>query len=70
MILIIGSSGYIGRKFSFELAKRDVRFATASREQCGYDSLLNIIESNNIEFIINAAGYVGKPNVKITKILL
>ena len=47
MILLIGSSGYIGSKFSVELAKRDLSFTTVFREQCKYDSLLNIIESNN-----------------------
>jgi len=63
MILLIGSSGYIGSKFSTELAKRGLSFTTVPREQCKYDSLLNIIESNNIGFIINVAGYVGSPNV-------
>jgi dTDP-4-dehydrorhamnose reductase len=65
MILLIGSSGYIGGKFAHELRERDFKFVSVDREQCRYGSLLNIIESENVEFIINAAGYVGKPNVDV-----
>jgi dTDP-4-dehydrorhamnose reductase len=66
MILLLGASGYIGEAFSRALRARNHDFTTLSRKQLDYtrfDLLLNYLRENKPAFLINAAGYTGKPNV-------
>ena len=66
MILLLGASGYIGEAFANELQRRKKDFLALSRKQTDYtrfDVLLEFLKSKKPEFIINAAGYTGKPNV-------
>tara|TARA_R110000751_G_scaffold3665_1_gene17418 strand:+ start:93 stop:941 length:849 start_codon:yes stop_codon:yes gene_type:complete len=63
MILLTGATGYIGRQFVKELDKRDLKFIIAAKKDCTWDKLADLIDGNNIDFVINAAGYTGKPNV-------
>jgi dTDP-4-dehydrorhamnose reductase len=64
MILLIGSTGYVGSQFVFELTKRQIDFVSIGRDSTSsYDLILKNILDNKVEFVINAAGYVGKPNV-------
>lgn len=66
MILLLGASGYIGEAFSRALRVRNQDFTTLSRKQLDYtrfDLLLNYLRENKPAFLINAAGYTGKPNV-------
>jgi dTDP-4-dehydrorhamnose reductase len=66
MILLLGASGYIGEAFAKELQRRKKEFLPLSRKQCDYtrfDALLDCLKSKRPEFVINAAGYTGKPNV-------
>jgi dTDP-4-dehydrorhamnose reductase len=66
MILLLGASGYIGTAFANELQRRKKDFVSVSRGQMDYtrfDSLLEFLKSKKPEFVINAAGYTGKPNV-------
>src|ERR1043166_1383522 len=66
MILLLGASGYVGQAFAEELARRRVEFAPLSRKQIDYtrfDALLRHLAQAKPEFVINAAGYTGKPNV-------
>jgi UDP-glucose 4,6-dehydratase len=66
MILLLGASGYIGKAFAEELQRRNVDFIPLSRQQVDYtrfDVLLEFLRSKKISFVINAAGYTGKPNV-------
>ena len=66
MILLLGSSGYIGTAFATELQRRKRDFVSVSRGQLDYtqfDFLLDFLKLKKPEFVINAAGYTGKPNV-------
>jgi dTDP-4-dehydrorhamnose reductase len=66
MILLLGGTGYIGEVFLRELKVRQLPFKNLSRSETDYtkfDSLVAFLRSNRPEFVINAAGYTGKPNV-------
>ena len=66
MILLLGASGYIGEAFAKELQRRKTVFTPLSRGQVDYtrfDALLDLLKTKKPEFVINAAGYTGKPNV-------
>ena len=66
MILLLGASGYIGEAFARELRRRQLPFQPISRKEVDYtrfEALLNLLKSKKPEFVINAAGYTGKPNV-------
>ena len=66
MILLLGGTGYIGEAFVRELKQRGQDFISLSRMQVDYtrfDVLLNFLRERKPEFVVNAAGYTGKPNV-------
>ena len=66
MILLLGASGYIGEAFAKELQRRQKEFVSPSREQMDYTrfgTLLEFLKSKRPEFVVNSAGYTGKPNV-------
>ena len=66
MILLLGATGYIGEAFVTELKRRKKDFVTLSRKQVDYtrfDLLLEFIRAKKPSFIVNAAGFTGKPNV-------
>ncbi len=66
MILLLGATGYIGKAFAGELTRRGKKFTPLSRKQIDYtnfDALLGFLKTKKPEFVINAAGYTGKPNV-------
>ncbi len=66
MILLLGATGYIGTAFHEALRKRGEEFTTLSRSQVDYtrfESLYQYLRDHKPSFIINAAGYTGKPNV-------
>jgi dTDP-4-dehydrorhamnose reductase len=66
MILLLGASGYIGEAFATELKRRNRGFIPLSRKQVDYgrfDRLLQFLQAERPEFVVNAAGYTGKPNV-------
>jgi dTDP-4-dehydrorhamnose reductase len=66
MILLLGASGYIGQAFAKELQRRSAVFTSLSRQQLDYtrfDLLLNHLNAAKPGFLINCAGYTGKPNV-------
>jgi dTDP-4-dehydrorhamnose reductase len=66
MILLLGASGYIGEAFAKELRRRGTEFLPLARKELDYsrfDSLLEFLRAKKPEFLINAAGYTGKPNV-------
>jgi dTDP-4-dehydrorhamnose reductase len=66
MIFLLGASGYIGEAFANELQRRKTDFIPLSRKQVDYtrfDVLLDFLTTRKPEFVINAAGYTGKPNV-------
>jgi UDP-glucose 4,6-dehydratase len=66
MILLLGASGYIGEAFARELQRRKTDFIPLSRKRVDYtrfDLLLEFLKTKKPAFVINAAGYTGKPNV-------
>lgn len=66
MIILLGATGYIGQAFEQALAQRGLPFLPFSRSELDYtrfDVLLRLLRERRPEFLINAAGYTGKPNV-------
>ena len=71
MILLLGGTGYVGSAFAQHLAQQEVEFRTISRREIDYtnrDELIGLIEESRPTFLINAAGYTGKPNVDACEI--
>jgi len=66
MILLLGATGYIGEAFARELQLRGKKFIPLSRQQVDYTRfalLFKFLRENKPAFVVNAAGYTGKPNV-------
>ena len=66
MTVLFGASGYIGQAFVRALRQRDEPFTSVARSQMDYtryDLLLKFLRETRPTFLINAAGYTGKPNV-------
>jgi dTDP-4-dehydrorhamnose reductase len=66
MILLLGGSGYVGSAFRDLLARGGVEHRSVSRRECDYtrvEPLAAFIRDAKATFLINAAGYTGKPNV-------
>jgi dTDP-4-dehydrorhamnose reductase len=66
MILLLGASGYVGQAFASELMRRRLPFTPLARAQVDYSQFTTLLEHlrrTKPAFVINAAGYVGKPNV-------
>ncbi|MEJ0089187.1 MAG: sugar nucleotide-binding protein [Limisphaerales bacterium] len=66
MILLLGATGYIGQEFARVLTQRKKEFIALSRKQVDYtrfDTLLEFLKTKKPAFVVNAAGYTGKPNV-------
>ncbi|MDB3959100.1 sugar nucleotide-binding protein [Opitutales bacterium] len=63
--LLIGKNGYVGKKFSL-LPKLKNDLIQIGRDSFNYYNrklLGEFIRQNQVAFVINAAGYTGKPNV-------
>lgn len=66
MILLLGASGYVGQAFSRELRRRGRSFIPLTRKAIDYtnfDLLFDYVRKIKPEFMINAAGFTGNPNV-------
>lgn len=66
MILLLGASGYVGQAFQDLLRSKDIDYLPLSRaETNNYNAqaIAAAIRENRTTFLINAAGYTGKPNV-------
>ena len=66
MIYLLGGSGYIGSAFAANFERRAIVFRNFSRSQLDYTNLSVLtaaLRKDQPEFLINAAGYTGKPNV-------
>jgi dTDP-4-dehydrorhamnose reductase len=66
MIVLLGASGYIGGQFAANLRRLGWPFLAPARSQLDYtrfDLLREYLLESKAEFLINAAGYTGKPNV-------
>ncbi len=66
MIYLLGGSGYVGRAYQEILEQKNVAFRSLSRAELNYAdpaTLLAALRADKPTFLINAAGYTGKPNV-------
>lgn len=66
MTIILGGTGYIGQAIQREFAAENRPFRVVSRGEVDFftpDRLLSAIRELQAKFLINAAGYTGKPNV-------
>lgn len=66
MIVILGGAGYVGQAYQRYFNKRRLPFQSLSRAQVDYtdaDELREALGNLRPDFLINCAGYTGKPNV-------
>ena len=66
MYIILAPSGYVGSKFFEYLQRNGDEVLGVSRNNLDYynpATLKSFLKSKNPRFLINAAGYTGKPNV-------
>ena len=70
-LVLLGASGYVGQAFARELAARSLAFEAPSRARTDYtrfEVLTELLRRVKPDFLINAAGYTGKPNVDACEI--
>jgi dTDP-4-dehydrorhamnose reductase len=70
MIILLGGTGYVGHAFSRLLQLQDIPFVTVSRPSCNYTdpaTLRSLLQEQEASFVVNCAGYTGKPNVHTTR---
>jgi len=66
LTLLLGATGYIGQAFTRELRRRGSCFIPLTRSAVDYtcfEQLFDYVRKMKPEFVINAAGHMGKPNV-------
>ena len=66
MVIILGGSGYVGKAYQQMFRERGIEFVSLARSELDYSdpaSLLVYLREMKPKFLINAAGYTGKPNV-------
>jgi UDP-glucose 4,6-dehydratase len=71
MIVLLGGQGYVGTAIQQGLAARSLNHQVVSRKHVDYsrfDDLVKLLKDSRASFVINAAGYTGKPNVDACEI--
>jgi dTDP-4-dehydrorhamnose reductase len=66
MIYLLGGSGYVGSAYQTLFRRRGLPFRNLRRADSDYTDqavLTGLLRREKPEFLINAAGYTGKPNV-------
>ena len=66
MVFLLGASGYIGQAFGKEMTQRGIPFRPVARKEINYADyrvLRATLQKEKPEFVINAGGFTGKPNV-------
>ena len=66
MIYLLGGSGYVGQAYQKLLTSKRIAFKNLQRKDFDYTDVATLVEalrSDKPDFLINAAGYTGKPNV-------
>jgi dTDP-4-dehydrorhamnose reductase len=66
MIYLLGGSGFVGHAYQALLARKGIPFRNLRRADVDYTNptvLAAALKADRPEFLINAAGYTGKPNV-------
>lgn len=71
MIYLLGGTGYVGQTYQALLKQRGISFRNLKRSELDYTNpaaLADALKRDKPEFLINAAGYTGKPNVDACEI--
>ncbi len=66
MIVLLGGSGYVGTAFQETLTQLQQPYTVASRASVDYTdriTLTDYLKTTGATFLINAAGFTGRPNV-------
>lgn len=66
MIYLLGGSGYVGHAYQSLLTRKGIPFRNLRRAELDYTNpvvLTAALKAGRPDFLINAAGYTGKPNV-------
>ncbi len=66
MIYLLGGSGYVGQAYQDLLAGKGIPFRNLRRSELDYTDVATLtaaLRTDRPDFLINAAGYTGKPNV-------
>jgi len=66
MIFLLGGSGYVGSAYQALLQRKGLSFSNLRRADFNYTdraALTDLLRRERPDFLINAAGYTGKPNV-------
>jgi dTDP-4-dehydrorhamnose reductase len=66
MIYLLGGSGYVGQAYQALLTRKNIPFRNLRRAEIDYTDIATLtaaLQADRPEFLINAAGYTGKPNV-------
>ena len=66
MIYLLGGSGYVGQAYQALLARKGIPFRSLRRSELDYADprkLGEALRADRPSFLLNAAGYTGKPNV-------
>ena len=65
-VVLFGASGYVGQAFKKELDKRKITYFAPESGMLNllhYGSIETVLDAMKPTFVINCAGYTGKPNV-------
>jgi dTDP-4-dehydrorhamnose reductase len=65
-IILVGGSGYVGTAYQAYFNAHNIPFITLSHSSlnlCDKDAVLHTFKELKPNFVLNAAGYTGKPNV-------
>ncbi len=71
MIYVLGGTGFVGGAFVRHFEASGIECRSISRSEIDYydrDRFTRFLQDNRPEFLINAAGYTGKPNVDACEI--
>jgi len=66
MILLLGGAGYVGSQYQHFFQSRGISVAAPTRSSADYtrpEILTDLVRHHRPRFLINCAGYTGKPNV-------
>jgi dTDP-4-dehydrorhamnose reductase len=66
LVYLLGGSGYVGQAYQKLLKSKGVPFRILTRQEVDYystETLTAVLQAEKPNFLINAAGYTGKPNV-------
>jgi dTDP-4-dehydrorhamnose reductase len=71
VVILLGGTGYVGGAFVQLLERNGISYRSLSRRDVDYynpKKLAEVLAAEKCDFLINAAGYTGKPNVDACEI--